>query len=139
MICMNYLDVAPITVRETVYQGKIYAVKGATIRWLTHKNLGGDEYLHNHSLRHFTLEPKGESPIHAHKYTQIMYMLSGKAIASVQTNDGCLREKELGPGDFVYFYSFEPHGLRNPSDVEPAVLLCCIDCIDGKENCSPPV
>ena len=39
---------------------------------LTHKNLGGEEYQHNHALRHFTLAPKGEVPIHNHKCTQIM-------------------------------------------------------------------
>jgi uncharacterized RmlC-like cupin family protein len=47
--------------------------------------------------------------------------------------------KDVGPGDFVYNYSFEPHAVKNPSDSEPAVFLCCIDCIDDKQNCVPSV
>ena len=80
MICMNFKDVEPIQVKKINYQGTDFEVKGASIRWLTHKNLGGDEYQHNHALRHFTIAPGGEVPIHQHKYTQIMYILSGKAL-----------------------------------------------------------
>lgn len=139
MICMNYKEATPIEVKQTTYQGKTYSVKGATIRWLTHKNLGGEEYQHNHALRHFTLAPNGEAPVHSHKYTQIMYVLSGRAICSAVTQDGKLEEREIGPGDFVYYYSLEPHGLRNPSGSEPVVLLCCIDCVDDKKNCVPSI
>ena len=137
MICMNFKDVEPIQVREINYQGKRSPVKGVTIRWLTHKNLGGEEYQHNHALRHFTIGPQGEVPIHSHKYTQIMYVLSGKAICGVLSTDGKREEREVGPGDFIYNYSFEPHGVRNLSESEPVVFLCCIDCIDGKDNCIP--
>jgi quercetin dioxygenase-like cupin family protein len=137
MICMNYKDVAPIQVKKINYQGKDFEVKGASIRWLTHKNLGGDEYQHNHALRHFTVAPKGEVPIHQHKYTQIMYVLSGKALSTALSKDGDKEEREIGPGDFVYNYSLEPHGLKNLSDAEPVVFLCCIDCVGDKENCAP--
>jgi quercetin dioxygenase-like cupin family protein len=137
MITQNYRQVTPVTVKEISYQGKAYPVKGVSIRWLTHKDLGGEEYQHNHALRHFTIAPGGEIPVHAHKYTQIMYMLSGKLVCRAEAKDGRAEEREIGPGDCVYLYSFEPHGLNNPSNSEPAVMLCCIDCIGDKSNCMP--
>jgi len=134
---MNAKDVEPIPVRKIKYEGKSFEVKGATIRWLTHKNLGGEEYQHNHALRHFTIAPGGEIPIHNHKCTQIMYVLSGQALCTALAKDGRREEREIGVGDFVYNYSFEPHGMKNLSQTEPAVFLCCIDCVDDKENCVP--
>lgn len=139
MICMKTADVEPIQVKELKYRGKSFEVKNTWIRWLTHKNLGGEEYQHNHALRHFTVGPKGEIPMHSHKYTQIWYMLSGKAIAISANKDGKIEEREVEPGDFVYNYSFELHAVKNPSDSELAVFLCCIDCIDDKQNCVPSV
>jgi len=44
VICMNFKDVEPIQVREIKYEGKSLKVKGTTIRWLTHRGLGGEEY-----------------------------------------------------------------------------------------------
>ena len=137
MICMNFKDVEPIQVREIKYEGKSLKVKGTTIRWLTHRGLGGEEYQHNHALRHFTIAPEGEVPVHSHKYTQIMYLLSGQALCTALSQDGKREEREIGPGDFIYNYSFEPHGMKNLSTSEPAVFLCCIDCVDDKENCVP--
>lgn len=139
MICMKTADVKPIQVKELKYQSKSFEVKNTWIRWLTHKNLGGEEYQHNHALRHFTVGPKGEIPMHSHKYTQIWYMLSGKAIAISANKDGKIEEREVEPGDFVYNYSFELHAVNNPSDSELAAFLCCIDCIDDKQNCVPSV
>jgi len=139
MICMNTKDVKPTQVKELKYQGKSFEVKNTWVRWLTHKNLGGDEYQHNHALRHFTIGPKGEIPMHSHKYTQIMYLVSGRALCSALSRDAKIEEREIGPGDFAYTYSFEPHATKNLSDSEPAVFLCCIDCVDDKQNCFPAV
>jgi quercetin dioxygenase-like cupin family protein len=139
MICRNVNDIEPIQEKEVEYEGKIYEIKNTWVRWLTHTNLGGDEYLHNHSLRHITLGPKGDIPMHSHKYTQIWYMLSGRVLSITCNKDGEREEREVGPGDFVYNYSFELHALKNLSDTEPAVFLCCIDCVDDKQNCIPPV
>lgn len=139
MICMNAKDVTPTQVRELEYEGKTFEVKETWIRWLTHKNLGGDEYQHNHALRHFTIGPRGEIPMHSHKYTQIMYVVSGKAVLSALSKDGKPEEREVDPGDFGYIYSFEPHAVKNPSNSEPAIFLCCIDCVNDKQNCLSPV
>jgi len=128
MICKNYKDIDPLEVGE-----------GITVRWLTHKDLGGDEYLHNHALRMFTIAPQSEVEIHNHKFTQIVYIMSGKLLFTVLSQDGIREDREVGPGDFVYTYSFENHGIRNMSETEPVILLCCIDCVDGKENCMPTI
>ena len=137
MICMNFKDVEPIQVKELTFEGKSFEVKNTTVRWLTHKNLGGEEYQHNHALRHFTIGPQGEIPVHGHKYTQIMYLLSGKALCISLSREGEREERKIGPGDFVYTYAFEPHAVKNLSDSEPAIFLCCIDCVGDKENCVP--
>jgi quercetin dioxygenase-like cupin family protein len=137
VIYMNFTEVEPIQVGAVKYQGESRKAEGVTVRWLTHRDLGGEEYQHNHALRHFTIAPGGELPIHSHQYTQIMYLLSGRALCLGLSPDGKPEQQEVGPGDFVYTYSFEPHGLKNPSPTEPVVLLCCIDCVDGKDNCLP--
>ena len=36
-----------------------------------------------------------------------------------------VEEKELGPGDFIFLKTMEPHSLHNIGS-EPAVFLCCI-------------
>lgn len=138
MICMSTGEITATHVKEIEYQGNIYPVKKVQVRWLTHKDLGGEEYQHNHALRHFTIGPKGEIPMHSHKYTQIMYLVSGNAICCAVDKDGTVEEKEVKPGDFAYTYSFEPHAIKNPSETEPVVFLCCIDCVDDKRNCISP-
>lgn len=137
MICMKTTDVEPIQIKELKYEGKRLEVQNTWVRWLTHMNLGSDEYQQNHALRYFTIGPKGNIPMHNHKFTESVYMVRGKVLFTSSRN-GEIEEKEIGPGDFVYTYSFEPHSLRNPSDNEPANFLCCIDCVDDKQNCVPP-
>ena len=100
-----------------------------------HKNLGGDEYQHNHALRYFTLGPNGDIPVHNHQYVEIVYMLTGRVTFASYRN-GHKEEREVVPGDFIYTYSFEPHSLTNLGN-EPATFLCCIDCVNDKGNCLP--
>ena len=104
---------------------------GIQIQWLIHNRVGGSSYGHNFALRRFTFEPGKSYPLHHHKYVEAVYILSGK---------GCLftgKERiEVEPGDTIYTASEEPHSLEATGD-EPLVFLCCIDCVDGGENCSP--
>ena len=124
MICKNYKDA------KLVDMGN-----GIAVRWLTHKDMGGEEYVHNHALRMATIAPGTETDMHGHKFVQIIYVLSGKLIFSVKDKDGNRTDREMGPGDFVYTYSDEIHGMANRG-TEPAVVLDCIDCVDGKGNCT---
>ena len=124
MICHNYKDVKAIEVG-----------KGILVRWLTHKDMGGEEYVHNHALRQFIIGPKSGVELHDHKFVQIIFIQKGNLLFRVQDKDGKLTEREVGPGDVIYTHAWEPHGIRNQSETEPVELLCCIDCVDGKDNC----
>jgi hypothetical protein len=61
-------------------------------------------------------------------YVQTIYILSGRiAVASYHPKtDERLEEKILGPNDFVFVPSMEPHSMRNLSDNEDVTFLCCI-------------
>ena len=136
MISGNAKDVKAIDMTEASYQGKKHKVVNTRLKWLTHRNLGDESYLHNHALRQVTVGPNGYIPTHNHKHTHVWYMLSGSAVITAINRAGETEEKIIGPGDFVYHYSYEPHSFKN-NRLEPAVFLCCIDCIGDKENCIP--
>ena len=60
-------------------------------------------------------------------------MVSGRGIFATDSE-----ETEVGPGDVVYIYSNELHTGRLISGArEPLEFLCCIECVDGGENCTP--
>ena len=103
---------------------------GIKIQWLIHNDVGDSSYKHNFALRRFTFEPGKSYPLHHHKYVEGVYILSGKGYFATEKE-----RVEVGPGDIVYTAYDEPHGLGAIGD-EPLRLLCCIDCIDGGENCS---
>lgn len=103
---------------------------GIRIQWLIHNGVGDDSYKHNFALRRFTFEPGKSYPLHHHKYVEGVYILSGKGYFATEKE-----RVEIEPGDIVYTASEELHSLGAIGD-EPMMLLCCIDCIDGGENCS---
>lgn len=104
---------------------------GIQIQWLIHNSVGDDSYKHNFALRRFTFEPGKSYPLHHHGYVEGVYILSGKGYFETE-------EERIAvvPGDVVYTASDEPHGLGATGD-EPLILICCIDCLDGGDNCSP--
>jgi len=57
-----------------------------------------------------------------------MYILSGHLVVSAYDvkTDAKTEEKVMGPNDFVFVPSMEPHSIRNQSDTENATFLCCI-------------
>jgi mannose-6-phosphate isomerase-like protein (cupin superfamily) len=65
-----------------------------------------------------------------------MYILSGRiAVISYDPNtDQRLEEKMLGPNDFVFVPSKEPHSMRNLSATEDVTFLCCIANIYEEEG-----
>ena len=107
------------------YRGKPLEVKGVSIRWLSQAGpAGAPEY----GLRFFTIAPNGEIPIHNHLYYQTMYILGGRlaVVAYDRETDQVVEEKVMGPNDFVFVPTMEPHSMRNLSDTEPVTFLCCI-------------
>ena len=62
-----------------------------------------------------------------------MYILSGRiSVTCYSDNDEVLEEKILGPYDFVYIPSMQPHSMKTIGD-EPVKFLCCIAVLDEDE------
>jgi len=125
MIMMNVNDTRKNKIETFPYKGKPYEVRNVWIQWLSQTGPQGSP---DYGLRFFTIGARGEIPIHNHSYVQTMYILSGQiAVAShdLETDD-TIEEKILGPNDFVFIPSMEPHSMRNLSDEEDVTFLCCI-------------
>ena len=125
MFVVNGLEVEDVTIDKFPYRGQMFDVKGVSVRWLS---MVGEEGAAEYGLRLFTVQPGGEIPIHNHFYHQTMYIASGR-FECWQFNaetDERVSAVECGAGDAIYVPSMEPHGMRNISDSEPGIFLCCI-------------
>ena len=125
MIVMNAMDKKENKIETYPYRGKPLHVKDVWIRWLSQT---GPEGSPEYGLRFFRIGPGGEIPIHNHFYYQTMYILSGRiAVFSHDPDtDRVIEEKSIGPNDFVFVPTMEPHSMKNLSDTEDATFLCCI-------------
>ena len=125
MIVMNSKNVKKSKIETYPYKGKPYAVKNVWMQWLSQV---GSKDFPEYGLRFFTIGPGGEIPIHNHFYFQTMYILSGRlsVAAHHSKTDEKIEEKIVGPGDFVFIPSLDPHSIRNLSETEEATFLCCI-------------
>ena len=126
MIVTHWKDCEEIAIERFPYKRKMLDVKGTSVRWLSKfgdDGNGNPEY----GLRHFTIQPGGQIPIHNHFYHQTMYILSGSFECYLYNseNDEILRTQICGEGETVYIKSLEPHGMKNVGK-EPATFLCCI-------------
>ena len=126
MEILNAKDVAAKKIETFPYKGKPYQVKDVSIKWLSQAGL--DKSSPDYGLRFFTVGPRGIIPIHNHFYVQTMYMLTGELIvySHDRETDEKVKEKRIGPDDFVFLPSMEPHSMTNPSDTLEATFLCCI-------------
>ena len=103
-----------------------------TRKWLIHKKVGDDSYGHRFAVREFKLEPGVRVTMHHHPYVEAVYIVRGKLLF-----ENCDKEKaEVGAGDVVYTHEWEPHALSVVGD-DRVVIVCCIDCINGGDNCDP--
>jgi len=125
MYVMNVNDKKDTKIETYPYKGQPLEVKDVWIRWLSQ---AGPEGSPEYGLRLFTVGPGGEIPIHNHLYYQTMYILTGKlSVVSYDINtDQPVEEKVMGPNDFVFVPTMEPHSMKNLSDTEPCTFLCCI-------------
>lgn len=124
MIVMNTKDVFKTKIETYPYKGIPQQVKGVWIQWLSK---AGPEEAPDYGLRFFTIGPGGEVPIHNHSYYQTTYVLTGHlSVSSYDENDNVKEEKVMGPHDFVYLPTMEPHSMKNPSDTEECTFLCSI-------------
>jgi quercetin dioxygenase-like cupin family protein len=125
MQVVNVHDKKEQKIETYPYKGKPLQVKNVWIRWLSQ---AGPDGAPEYGLRFFTIGPEGEIPIHNHQYYQTMYILSGRlSVTSYDLKtDQKVEEKIMGPDDFVFIPSMEPHSMRNISDREKVTFLCCI-------------
>jgi len=125
MIVKNTSDVKKSKIETFPYRGKPYEVKNVWVQWLSQ---AGPKDSPEYGLRLFTIGPGGEIPIHNHFYVQTMYILRGRlsVVAHRPETNEKVEEKMMGPNDFVFVPSMEPHSIRNLSDTESATFLCCI-------------
>ena len=123
----NYKDCEAKQIEKFPFKGDMRDVVGTRIRWLSSCGDDGAGYP-EYGLRHFTIEPQGQIPIHNHFYHQTMYILSGRfeCWQFDTESEAVVKRVEVGPGDFVYVPSMEAHGMRNLSEADPASFLCCI-------------
>jgi quercetin dioxygenase-like cupin family protein len=133
MIVMNVNDKKDQKVETYPYKGKPLPVKEVWIRWLSQ---AGPEGAPEYGLRFFTIGPSGEIPIHNHLYYQTMYILTGhlKVFKHDSKTDRIVEEKALGPNDFVFIPTMEPHSMKNVSDKEKVTFLCCIANVYEEES-----
>ena len=133
MIVMNVNDKKDQKIETYPYKGKPLQVKNVCIRWLSQ---AGPEGSPEYGLRFFTIGPGGEIPIHNHLYYQTMYILSGRlSVVSYNVKtDQKVDEKIMGPNDFVFIPTMEPHSMKNLSDKEDVTFLCCIANVYEEES-----
>jgi quercetin dioxygenase-like cupin family protein len=125
MFVMNVNEKENNRIETFPYKGQALKVKDVWIRWLSQ---AGPEGSPDYGLRFFTIGPAGNIPIHKHFYVQTMYILSGRlvVISHHPETDEVVEEKTMGPNDFVFVPSMEPHSMVNLSEKESATFLCCI-------------
>jgi len=73
----SFKDCEGVPIDKFPFKGTQRDVIGTSIRWLSKfgdDGTGNPEY----GLRHFTIQPGGEIPVHNHFYHQTMYILNGE-------------------------------------------------------------
>ena len=127
MEIVHFMQCEDVEIDKFPYKGKMNDVIGTSIRWLSKHGDDGHGYP-EYGLRHFTIQPGGQIPIHNHFYHQTMYILSGEfeCWEFNPETDQKTKKNVCGPGDVIYVPSMEPHGMKNLSETEQATFLCCI-------------
>ena len=103
--------------------------EGVSIRWISEKRTGGDEYLHNFALRYFTFKHNAYMSPHKHPWEQEIAVTRGKIQVLGVASDQILKE-----GDVAYFPANEVHGFKNLSSGE-SEFYRVIGCVGKGENC----
>jgi quercetin dioxygenase-like cupin family protein len=125
MDVLNVMDTEEKKIETFPYKGKPLKVTDVSIRWLSQ---AGPQDSPDYGLRFFRVGPGGEIPIHNHFYVQTMYMLTGSlsVFSHDPDTDAVKEEKTVGPHDFIFVPSMEPHSMKNRSQNDEATFLCCI-------------
>jgi quercetin dioxygenase-like cupin family protein len=130
----NFKDIKEDKIETFPYKGEALPVKDVWIRWLSQAGPEADSP--DYGLRYFRIGPGGEIPIHKHFYVQTMFFLKGQSVVFSHDpeTDEKVAERLVGPSDFVFIPSMEPHSMTNPSDTEDTEFLCCIANVYGEDD-----
>ncbi len=82
--------------------------------------IGPEQGWDDHTMRLFTLEPKGFTPHHQHDWEHINYVAKGRL--SLTIGDAI---HELKTGDFALVPANTMHQFRNPHE-DPAEFICIV-------------
>jgi quercetin dioxygenase-like cupin family protein len=129
MIIRPVSEIESKTITPLEHEGKKVDVGNVKMKWLTHKDMEGQKI--DFAVRHVTLESGSTIPSHEHEHCHTVYVMKGKL--EVTSGD---ETKEIGPDTLYYVPPFEPHSAKSIGN-EPAVIICCINCIGEGENCAP--
>ena len=134
MEIQSFMDRQENRIETFPYRGKTMPVKDVWIRWLS--QAGPDKDSPDYGLRYFRIGPGGEIPIHKHFYVQTMFILKGTSTVYChdQETDEKIAERLVGPNDFIFIPSMEPHSMTNPSETEDTEFLCCIANVYEEED-----
>ena len=73
------------------------------------------------SFRVFTIEPRGHTPFHQHKFEHMNYVINGEGILAAEG-----REYELREGDFALILPGEKHQFKNSSENRNLLIICAV-------------
>lgn len=73
------------------------------------------------SFRVFTINPGGHTPLHQHPFEHVNYIIEGRGTMVAENG-----EHELKKGDFVLVLPGEKHQYRNPSPIQPVIMICAV-------------
>jgi quercetin dioxygenase-like cupin family protein len=73
------------------------------------------------SFRVFTIEPRGYTPFHQHKFEHMNYVIKGEG-----TLVSADREHELREGDFALILAGEKHQFKNSSENQNLIIICAV-------------
>ena len=74
-----------------------------------------------YSFRVFTIEPGGHTPLHAHPYEHMNYIIEGEGYLTAQGKKHSVKE-----GDFALVLADEEHQYSNPSPEKPMIMICAV-------------
>ena len=73
------------------------------------------------SFRVFTIESGGHTPLHAHPFEHLNYIIEGNGAVIMEE-----KEREVKQGDFILILPGETHQYRNASTSKPMVMICAV-------------
>jgi quercetin dioxygenase-like cupin family protein len=90
--------------------------EGVKIKWLIDKSVGAPTF----AMRHFTIRPRGHTPLHRHDWEHEVYVLEGEGFVKHQD-----QEYPIRPGDAILVPSNQLHQFRS-TESSPLRFLCMI-------------